>query len=274
MAEENIRIESEESNKSTSDDLMSAFDDLDGSGTKGEGESEAEINLDESGDPWSQFEIDERFKDLPKPEAVKRTYQSKFDKLQSQNEQSLRQVEEASKITTFFDELLEDDEVFEAFVAERKPELISNRNNADAMTARIKKQLEEEFGDYKPTREEAEADPGGRAWLYFKKLDKLYDQMEQGNSKVKTLKELRAERAALKKEQEEKVNKQIQEVQQQMKWDDQQLSSFKEWAQKLSIPMLAKMYNFATKTMRIPGATTIPGGATRPSAREQFLKGL
>ena len=274
MAEENIQVQSEESNKSTSDDLMSAFDDLDGSEPQGEGESEAGINLDESGDPWSQFEIDERFKDLPKPEAVKRTYQSKFDKLQSQNEQNLRKVEEASKITTFFDELLEDDEVFEAFVAERKPELISNRNNADAMTARIKKQLEEEFGDYKPTREEAEKDPGGKAWLYFKKLDKLYDQMEQGSSKVKTLKELRAERAALKKEQEEKVNRQIQEVQQQMKWDDQQLDSFKEWAQKLSIPMLAKIYNFATKTMRIPGAATVPGGATRPSAREQFLKGL
>jgi hypothetical protein len=274
MAEENIQVQSEESNESSSEDLMSAFDDLDGSEPQGEGESEAGINLDESGDPWSQFEIDERFKDLPKPEAVKRTYQSKFDKLQSQNEQNLRKVEEASKITTFFDELLEDDEVFEAFVAERKPELISNRNNADAMTARIKKQLEEEFGDYKPTREEAEEDPGGRAWLYFKKLDKLYDQMEQGSSKVKTLKELRAERAALKKEQEEKVNRQIQEVQQQMKWNDEQLDSFKEWAQKLSIPMLAKMYNFATKTMRIPGAATVPGGATRPSAREQFLKGL
>lgn len=266
---ENIQAQSNESSQSSEVDLMAAFESqTEGSETRSEGIQSEQQNQ-------QSFEIDEKFKDLPEYEARLRTYQSKYDKLYADHEKALREMEEKNKISSFFDELLQDDEVLEAFLSERKPELIQSKSGIEKVELTIKQKMQEEFGDYKPTRDEAEDDPGGKAWLYFKRLDELYSKLgNQTPNKIKSVKELRAERLEKQKLQEQQIMQQMDEVKRTMNWQDQDLERFKEWANKLNIPMLAKMYNFAVRTMRVPGVTQIQGSPTQASAREQFLKNL
>lgn len=273
MEDRNINASNEESSQSSEVDLMAAFDALnDGSNEQSEGDLEQNS---EGQKQEESFEIDEKFKDLPEAEAKIRTFQSKYDKLYASHEQAMREIEEKSRVSQFFDELLSDDEVLEAFLSERKPELVKSVSGIEKTQALIKQKMQEEFGDYKPTRDEAEDDPGGKAWLYFKKLDELYNQTNKtGDNKIKTVKELRAERLQQSKMKEEEVQKQMEEVKAQMNWKEEDVVRFKEWANKLTIPMLSKMYNYAIRTMRIPNVSSMPGGSSQASARQKFLDSI
>lgn len=274
MQDQNIVPEEQESSPKQDADLMSAFEQQGGSeAPDGSSESDQE-GSEESRNPSPNFEIDERFRELPERDAIIRTAQSRVDKTKADLDKVTRELSENTKIVSLFDELLEDDEVFEAFVAERKPELMQSRNSVEAIEAKVKQAMKDKYGDYRPTRDEADEDPGGKAWLYFKDLENTYGKFSQDNGKVKTLKEVRAERKMLKEQQKEQVNQQMDQVKQQMKWDDAQIENFQGWAKTLTVPMLAKMYNFALKTSRIPDVTGVPGSPTQPSAREQWLKDI
>lgn len=221
-----------------------------------------------------QFEIDDKFKDLPREEATLRTIQSRYDKLYKIHEQMLREKEENSKLVEFLTELEEDDTILEAYLNERKPELISKRD----ISTIVKEKLTEEFPEFaelRPTRQDADDDPGGRAWLYFRRLDELYADLKGQSGKTKTVKEIREEHKQVKMQQDAEIHRQLQDVQTKMNWEDNALQSFIQWANKASLYDLAKMYKFGLNTMRINSVTTIPGQQpTQKTARQSFLERL
>ena len=218
------------------------------------------------------FEIDEKFKDLPPEEGFKRTVQSRYDKLLEEHTKLKIGYDNRSKYEGFLNELLEDDEVLEAFLTERKPELIQKRD----ITEQIQEKLKSEFGEeFKPTRTEADENPGGKDWLYFKRLDELYTELKGGKKGAKTIKELRAERDLSKKREQEQLDTQVQELKTEMNWDDQTVERFYDWSQKLSMKDLGKIFRWAmSNPKRSPSLQSAPGDPTQPSARANFLSSL
>lgn len=213
------------------------------------------------------IEIDEKFANLPKAEALLRTYQSRYDKLYNEHQNLARELEQYRQYRELVDQLMSDDEVFEAFVYQRKPDLVKPKD----ITEIIKEKLKEEFGDYRPTREEADADPGGKAWLYYKRLDELYNELKgKGTTKAKTIEEIMKQKAMEREQQEKMLVEEINKVKTSMNWDDTQLERFRDWASKLSVLDLAKIYNFALRTMRIPSATQVTGTAVKGMSKERL----
>lgn len=222
-----------------------------------------------------QWIIDERFKHLPKPEGALRTLKSQHDSIEFKNREMAKQAEETSKIVEFFDNLMDDDEYLEAFLQERKPELIQKVDR----TAIIKNTLINEFPEYveeKPTRQEADSDPGGQAWLYYKRIDELWDETKNNGKNVPTsLKSLRQQRDDAKKLQEEAALKEIQTAQSRMQYSDEQRDIFKDWAQKLSVYDLMRIHKALVKTpTRTPDLNTVHGAGTGKTARQSFLDSL
>lgn len=197
--------------------------------------------------------------------------QSKFDKLQAQNELNVVDLNEAVSSRQFLSQLMEDDEVFDSFVHERKPDLFKKQNISEI----LQNKLSEEFGDYRPTRQEADENPGGQAWLYFKRLDDLYSSTSQSKT-PKALAELKAERKAAKEAQEKQIQQEISKLKKTMNWDDTHVKNFQQWTNNLSLENLGKMYNFALRTQRkMPNVTNASGNSSNQgSARNQWLNNL
>lgn len=242
--------------------IMSAFEDTaDQQGSAvGEGQSE----------PSGEIEIDERFKDLPEVEARLRTYQSRYDKLYNEHQKLTREYTELLKVREVIDEIQSNPEALEALIRAVKPELLPQKDIAQL----LEEKLQEEFGDYKPSRDEIDTDP--RAWLYYERMKELYNELKgKANVKAKTIQEITEDRKRKEEEMKQKLNSEIQRVKNVMKWDDDTVVKFTEWAQKLTIEALAKMFNFAIKTMRVPSVTNVSGVNSdfnkSASARDMFL---
>ena len=207
---------------------------------------------------------------LPEYELKYRKLQSEYDKLFHRNEQVVREYEEALKAKEFVNDLLEDEEVFEAFVYERKPELISHKDLTEAM----QEKLEKEFGDYKP---ESREDTSPKAYLYFKRLDEMYEEMKNKKSVPKTLSELKKQREKEKELNKRKIQEEISKAKKVMNWEDSQLENFQKWANSLKVTDLMKMYNFALKTNRLSPRSSVAssqGSYVGKSARDNFLHSL
>ncbi len=274
---ENIIQNNEASNQSSTitpslltEDVMDVFE------VNEQVDSVSQDSVDaESSQQSQEIEIDERFKHLDKTEGLIRTLQSRYDKLYNEHQKLVKEQEENAVYLQILNDLLEDDLVFEAFVRERKPELIKETD----ITSIIQQRLKSEFGDVRYTRAEADENPGGKAWLYFKRLDELYDEYKGNTPKVQTLKEAIQLKKQMREKQEKEMMANIQRdmeaVKKEMKWDDEHLVRFQQWAQKLKLVDLAKMFNFAIRTKKIPSIASVNvGQPTFQSLRSKFISNL
>lgn len=197
---------------------------------------------------------------LSEKEIQRRTDQSRYDKLFSEHEKLAKEVEDLREYKIFLSDLSIDNELLESFVNEINPELVQKKDKTDF----IKSKLREEFGDYKPTREEADEEPGGKAWLYFKKLNDLYETSKDIRP-TKKVKEIKEERKAL-------MENQLDKVKRDFGYSDDTLKNFYDWANGLDLSKLASIYNFATKTMRNPNLISVSGKQNQPQTnRDKFL---
>ncbi len=249
---------------SLGDDIMKVFD-----------TPEVEEVNDNSINSEPDVEIDDRFKDLEPSEAKYRTIQSKYDKLYNQYQNMVKESEENTVYLQVLNDLMEDDLVFEAFVRERKPELIKETN----VTELIQKKLREEFGDVKYTRAEADENPGGRAWLYFKRLDELYSELKGNHPKISRLKEAIEYKRQLKekesKQRAAELQTEMDKIKKELKWDDNKIVNFTKWINSVKPIELAKIYNFAIRSQKVPSiANANVGNTVTQSLRSKFLQGL
>jgi len=277
--ESNINNVDGQSSSKEREDFMSSFDNegVETSTNKGNAQKN---NQTTDSDMFDVFNVEE---EAPKPNTQKQNQgsidwetnfkemQSKFDKLQAQNELNVHDLNEATSSREFLSQLMEDDEVFDSFVHERKPDLFKKQNISEI----LQNKLTEEFGDYKPTRQEADENPGGQAWLYFKRLDDLYAHTSQSKT-PKALAELKAERKLAKETQAQKTKAEIIKLKKTMNWDDDNIANFQKWANDLSLDNLAKMFNFAVRTQRkMPNVTNASGTSSgQGSLRKEWLDNL
>lgn len=269
-----------------------------GNGTSGNEVGALDVNLDAlletPGEPTANgssdtkspnegditVEIDDRFKHLPEAEAVARSIQSRYDKLYKDYQPLVAQMEEYKPLIEILDDLLDNDDAFYAFVNERKPELIQQKD----IGVELKKQLTKEFGEgFKPslTREQADIeDPGGKDWRYYRKLDDLYSELKQGSAYTKTasLKAYRQKKEALAKAEEERFQQQVEKAKVDLKMTDEEVERVSKWGQSLDFAKLTKLLRFVSKFPTTKAAAQISkstgSGTPSSTARQQFLDSI
>jgi len=270
MENQEFSTEVKASEPQTREDFMSAFDVVEGETPS----LESPVPQEQVENQVPVFEIDDKYKDLPHGEASLRTLQAKHDKLFSLNEKLALEQEKNSKIISFVNELLEDDLTLEAFLSERKPELIQKKDFSQTLQEKLNNEFPE-FQDSKPRRDDADQNPGGKEWLYFKRLDELYSELKSSGSKhIGTIKELKEQKLAEKAQRDAELEREMQFAMKELHYSDADVKSFYDWSQNLKLIDMMKMHRYAARTNRIPNVNSIPGSPPQTSKREAFLKNL
>ncbi|WP_448506630.1 hypothetical protein [Immundisolibacter sp.] len=231
-------------------------------------------NVHTNTDELSQIEIDERFKELPKEQAIIRTLQSQKDKYFSDYNKLAKDFEEKDKIAGLFDQMIDDEGLLYAFIREIKPDLVKPLD----LGTQLKEQLQKEFGeDFKPTltRDEAERDdPFGKDARYYMKVDALKAKLlQEGGQENVTIKEYLAKKRQLQEAEDAKYEMEREQVKQQYKMSDLEVKAVSDWAMKLKFKDLVEVHRFLRKFPGNPNINQAPGSAPGiKSAREEFLK--
>lgn len=253
--------------------------DLSGLNDEQVGGQQAAGSTEENPDQSIRIEIDPKYKGLPEAEAIARTIQSRYDKLNVDFQNEVKRSQENLAYKEILNDLYTDEEAFNAFLAERKPELVQQKN----VDAEIKKRIVEEFGQgFEPrlSRDEAERkDPGGVDFRYYKKLDSLWNELSQNGSnypKFKTLKDFRESQIAAMKAREAEVEAEIQEAITKFNMQEPEVEWNRKWAANLKFSEIVTITRFLRKFKNAPSMGNIPGGesVTMSNSRAEFLKSL
>jgi len=223
---------------------------------EGSPDSNVHTNVDES-----QIEIDERFKHLDPAEARIRTLQSQRDHTRAEHDKLLKEYAERDQVAGLLDQMLEDEGLLMAFIAETKPELVKSRNVA----SELKDQLKKEFGeDFKPqlTREEAERDdPFGNDYKYYMRVDELRAKLKEGGEAPQSVKEYLKAVNAKKQAEAAKYENERQTVKAQKKMSDEELKAVSDWALTLKLSQIVDIHRYLRKLPAgNPNLTSVPGG--------------
>ncbi len=273
MAENNIPNVSQMGTDSK-EDFLNSFDEvpLSEETPAGSPQSKPQSNIEE--DYYNDAEIDDAHKSLPKHVAAYRTLKSKYDSLFSLNEKNAKDVVANSQFSEFFNQLNVDPELQDAFINELKPGLLKK----DDFESFVNKTLKDEFPEFidsKPTEAEARSNPGGRAWLYYKKLDRLYEEYEKGGTKAQNVKELLERRKVAKEQQEVLATKEVEEIKVKLKFDDETLKNFQEWKNKAKLIDVARLFKIGLLTQRVPNLAQMNGKTGQPATdRQAWLNSL
>jgi len=236
----------------------------------GSQDSNVHTNIDE----LAQLEIDERFKELPREQAIIRTLQSQKDKTRADYDKLSKQFEEKDRIAGLVDQMVDDEGLLLAFVRQLKPDLVKPLD----LGTQLKEQLQKEFGeDFKPTltRDEAERDdPFGKDARYYMKVDALKAKLLQdGGQENLTIKEYLAKKKQLQETENAKYEMEREQIKQQYKMSDLEVKAVSDWALKLKFKDLVEVHRFIRKFPGNPNVNSAPGSAPGiKSDREKFLK--
>lgn len=197
-------------------------------------------------------------------EQLARMFQSKYDKTQAELNKAQQKLQANSGLEEFIDSVYNDPEVRHAFLSEIAPDLVKPKDPYSV----IEEQLKKEFGeDFVPDDEEAKK-PLSPSWKYFRRVDKLMDEVEKQSKKVpSSLKELREQRKAQREAAIAAAEEEKKRVLAEMKWRDEDFDQFSGWVKKLSAKDLAKIYRYVRTKGGVPPSNivNIPGGTTPKS---------
>ena len=221
------------------------------------------------------LEIDDRFKELPREEAIIRTLQSQKDRYYSDYNKLMKEHEESQKIAGLMDQMVEDKGLLYAFIRELDPELVKPVD----LGTQLKQQLQKEFGeDFKPekSRDEAERDdPFGTDARYYMKVDALKSKLltEGGAQENLTIKQYLAKKREEVKSEDAKYGMEREQVKQQYKMEDAEVKAVSDWALKLKFADLVKVHRYLRKSPNNPNLNQVTGSTPGlESSREKFLK--
>lgn len=210
--------------------------------------------------PNQGIDIDPKFAHLNPQEAMFRTFQSRYDQMKSEMDKIKPDYERAKAIEETFIQLLEDDETLEAFLHERKPELIQRPD----FKTYVDRKMKEEFGeDFVFDGNKATYDPLHIA--YQERVRELYQEYQKGNvAKAKSIKELREKRQKEIENQNNQLRQSFQNLQQQHKLSNEQMRGFTNFIQKANtdINLLFNLWRLSTRQQQIP---TVNGSFQSPN---------
>jgi len=196
-------------------------------------------------------------------------FQSLYNKLENEHKELKPAYDKYKDVAEFVNQVYEDENVRQAFLAEIAPDLVKPTDPYDALQV----QLGKEFGeDFVPDEEEA-TKPLTKSWRYFKRVDELYKELsEKGSAGVpKTLKELRADREAAKLAANAEAEKERAQAMADMKWGQTDWNEYAQWLPKLKHKHLTKMFqNLRGRKGTAPNLINQGGGTAPVSVPEMF----
>lgn len=195
-------------------------------------------------------------------------FQSLYNKLEQEYKEVKPQYEKYKSVAEFVNQVYEDPQVKQAFLAELAPDLVKPKDPYDA----LQEQLGREFGeDFVPDEDEAQK-PLSKSWRYLKRVDELYTKLTKDQPSVpKSLKELREERERLVREANEKAEQERVEILNDMKWSTSDWNEFANWVPKLRGKHLARWYQHLRKQKgSAPNLMSHSGGTPVKSIPEVF----
>jgi len=230
------------------------------------------------GDQTSQVDVDPKYAGLPEAEAIARTIQSRYDKLNIDYLQAMKDVQAGTTYKEILSDLYESDDALYAFLNERKPDLISNRD----IKSEVTKRLVDKFGEgFEPelNRDEAERkDPGGKDWLYYQELDKIRSDVTNSGtySKHMTLKEFRDARKSEIETENATIESEIITAKEELKMSDTEVEWNRKWAADLKFSEVVQISRFLRKFQNAPTMGNIPGSEEvgQSKSRTEFVDSL
>jgi len=270
---ENI-VQTEATPQENFDVDLSTLEQVQADTSVGSSTSNVHTNTEES---QVQVEIDERFKHLDPAEAALRTLKSQRDQTRADHDKLLKEFGERDQIAGLLDQMLTDEGLLMAFIAETKPELIKSRNIA----SELKDQLKKEFGeDFKPqlTREDAERDdPFGNDYKYYMRVDELRAKLKENGEAPQSVKEYLRKKREREQLESAKYENERMTVKAQKKMSDDELKAVSDWALKLNFAQIVDIHRYLRKrpTGSNPNITSVPGGGeVLQSAKSKYLDEL
>lgn len=225
-----------------------------------------------------QVEVEPKYKGLPGAEGIARTIQNKYDKLNMDYLKVMKENQQYGVYKEVLTDLYENEDALYAFLTERKPELVSNRDIKTEVTKRL---TDKGYGGYEPqlSRDEAERkDPGGKDWLYYREIDKITNEVLGAGSyaKHKSLKEFREARIAEVRTQEANIEAEIADAKERLKMSDAEVDWNRKFIADLKFADIAKITRFIRKFHNAPTMGNIPGGPIVGMSKERkdFLDGI
>lgn len=225
-----------------------------------------------------RVEIDPKYQGLPEAEAIARTIQSKYDKLNMDFINAQKEVQSLMGYKDVVNDLYGNDDALYAFLSERKPELISSRDIKTEVTKRL---ADKGYKEYEPqfSRDEAERkDPGGKDWLYYRELDKITSEITGTGqyAKHKTLKEFQQARLTEIQAEDAKIELEISEAKEKLKMPDAEVEWNRKFAATVKFEDIVKITRFLRKFQNAPTMGNIPGNQTFAGSktRQEFVNSL
>lgn len=197
------------------------------------------------------------------PQQLAAHFQSKYDKLQAEYSRVKPEYEKYKNVAEFVNQVYEDPNVKNAFLAEIAPDLYKPTDPYDS----LQEQLKKEFGeDFTPDDDEA-AKPLSKSWRYYKRVDDLYKEIQaKGNlAAPKTLKELRAERKAQQDAAKREAELEKAEIMRELNYTEEDWQDLVSWVPQLKTKHLAKwrqQLKRAAKNGKAPNLVNQFGGHT------------
>lgn len=263
----------QQSSESGAQDIMSAFDiPNEGSQTQASGNGSSEgTAVQQQAQQLTPYEKFRQAGQAQQEQPDEKSFQSKYDKLYSEHTLIQQQMEEYKKASLFLNEIMSDESVKRAFIAEIAPDLIKTTNIHDM----VKETLLKEFGEgFEFDPEEAKKGYGEHFW-YQERSRELYHELRKGGTeKTLTLKEIREKQKVQKEAEAQEKVKLVARLKGEFHTDDETITNFFQWAQKLEPTQLFKMYNYALRQQRKPSPSLAAqnGQGQMLTEREAFLK--
>jgi hypothetical protein len=241
-------------------------------------DSPVEPGSDPNNSQLNNVEVDPDFQGLPAAEAIARTMQRKHDKLFTEHQKIVQEYEKSAIFKEILNDLYESDDAFNAFISERKPELLQQRDIGES----VKKRLAEKFGEgYEPemTREEAERKGvGSKDWQFYRMQDTLWQELSKENSygKFKTLKEYRESLVNKRKEEDGNIQLEIDEAKRKLQASDAEVDYARKWASNLKFQDILVVTRILRKLQKAPVIGNVPGSQPNQisPSRKDFLDSI
>jgi len=209
--------------------------------------------------------IDERFKELAPEEGLARTIQSRIESVKAQLKKEIDKSDGLEQSARFLDSLKSDPELRQAWLSEIDPDY---SQDIDSMVTNI---LKKEYKDFEPNAEEKDI-PSSTTAKYNRRWNNLYNKFENNDSK-KTVKEILALREKDGNKAIDKLNRNLNRIYEEEKWDDDTKNAFVDFAKRFDIFAIKKVFKFklANVSKTNLGTKSTSSGIVHPDQMEKKI---
>lgn len=206
------------------------------------------------------------------PDQQAKHFQSLYNKLENEHNQIKPEYEKYKSVAEFVNQVYEDPQVRQAFLAELAPDLVKPTDPYDALQEQLGKEFGEEF-----IPEETEASiPLSKTWRYNKRVEELYKEhtANAGKSVPTSLRELRLSREQALRDADALNATERQQIMKDMKWGQVDWDEFSQWGGKLKMKHLSRYFEAGRNARKGKAPNLINQGGSAPAGQPAAFENL